>query len=146
MRVIRTLALFAAFALPGCLSFEDPMNADGVFLQQQRAFSAALRWSQWDQAAEHVEPDLRAEFFALTDELREVRLTDYAVRDVNIASLRTTATAVVVYSGFELSMPIERSVVVNQSWRWDEAERRWYVTPDVEARDKMGEAGFSAAR
>jgi hypothetical protein len=141
-----TLAFIAVLALGGCLAFEDPLNIDGVFLQQQQAFSADLRWEQWDSAAEHVEPALRPDFFALTEQLREVRLTDYEVRDVQIESLKTTATAVVVYRGFELSMPVERSVVVTQHWRWDEEARTWYVTPDIAAREKLDAAGFQAGR
>lgn len=146
MRLISCLAAFALLALSGCLAFEDPLNVDGVFLQQQRSFSAALRWSQWDQAAEYVEPALRADFRALTDDFSELRLTDYEIRDVHVESLESGASAVVVYKGFELSMPVERSIVVNQRWRWDQDQRRWYVTPDVEARGKLDEAGFSAAR
>jgi hypothetical protein len=145
MRSAVLLALLAACLAGGCLSMEDPLNLEGSFLRHQRTFSADLRWGQWDEAAEYVEPARRAEFDALARRLADFRVTDYEVRDVQLDSARTSATAVVMFLGYEVSMPVERQVMVTQRWRFDEKDGRWYVSPDADLADKLGDAGFRGA-
>jgi hypothetical protein len=142
MRPAVLSALLAAGLAAGCLSFHDPLNLEGSFYRHQRAFSADLRWGEWDEAAEYVEPTGRAEFDALARELADFRVTDYEVRDVQLDAERTSATAMVVFDGYEVSMPVERQVVVTQRWRFDEDAGRWYVTPDADLAGKLGDAGF----
>jgi hypothetical protein len=135
-------ALLAACLASGCLAFHDPLNLEGSFLRHQRAFSADVRWGEWERAAEYVEPAGRADFDALARELADFRVTDYEVRDVQLDAERTSATAVVVFHGYEVSMPVERQVVVTQRWRFDEEAGRWYVTPDADLAARLGDAGF----
>jgi hypothetical protein len=145
MRSATCLALLACLvAGGGCLSFYDPLNLEGSFHGHQRSFSADLRWGQWEDAAEYVEPSRRAEFDALARKLADFRVTDYEVRDVQLDAERTSATAIVQFLGYEASMPIEREVIVMQRWRFDEQDRRWYVTPDADLAGKLGSAGFRA--
>jgi hypothetical protein len=142
MRSATRLALLGCLLAAGCLSFDDPLNLEGSFHSHQRAFTADLRWGQWEDAAEYVEPSRRAEFEALARRLADFRVTDYEVRDVQVDAERTSATAVVQYLGYEASLPVEREVIVTQHWRRDEHDGRWYVTPDVDLAGKLGAAGF----
>jgi hypothetical protein len=142
MRSATRLALLGCLLASGCLSFDDPLNLEGSFHSHQRSFTADLRWGQWEDAAEYVEPSRRAEFEALARQLADFRVTDYEVRDVQVDAERTSATAIVQYLGYEASMPVEREVIVTQHWRRDEHDGRWYVTPDVDLAGKLGAAGF----
>lgn len=141
MRSAILLALLGCLA-GGCLSFDDPLNLEGTFLSHQRAFSAEVRWGEWEKAAEYVEPGRRAEFEAMVRELADFRVTDYEVRDVQLDSERTSATAIVEFLGYEATMPVERQLIVTQHWRYDEKDGRWYVTPDADLASKLGGAGF----
>jgi hypothetical protein len=142
MRSATRLALLGCLLAAGCLSFDDPLNLEGSFLSHQRSFSADLRWGQWEDAVEYVEPSHRPAFEAMARQLAEFRVTDYEVRDVQLDAERTSATAIVQYLGYEASMPVEREVIVTQRWRFDEQDGRWYVTPDVDLAGKLGAAGF----
>jgi hypothetical protein len=142
MRSAILLALLGGLAAGGCLSFDDPLNLEGSFLSHQRAFSADVRWGEWEKAAEYVEPGRRAEFEALVRELADFRVTDYEVRDVKLDETRTSATAIVEFLGYEATMPVERKLIVTQQWRFDERDGRWYVTPDAGLASKLGAAGF----
>jgi hypothetical protein len=138
-------ALAAACLSAGCLALHDPLNLEGSFHRHQRGFSADVRWGEWEKAAEYVEPEGRAEFDALARALADFRVTDYEVREVQLDDDRSSAIAVVVYQGYEASLPVEREVVVTQRWRHDEDHGRWYVTPDADLAGKLGAAGFRTA-
>jgi hypothetical protein len=142
MRSAAVAFVLGAVVAGGCLSMQDPLNLEGTFYRHQRSFSADVRWGQWDQAADYVEPASRARFDELVRQLAEFRVTDYEVQDVQLDASRTSAIAVVRYSGYELSMPVERQLTVTQRWRFDEKEGRWYVTPDMDLTGRLGEAGL----
>jgi hypothetical protein len=142
MRPAALCALLTASLAAGCLALHDPLNLEGSFHRHQRAFSADVRWGEWEKAAEYVEPEGRADFDALSRALADFRVTDYEVRDVQLDEPRKHAVAIVVYQGYEVSMPVEREVVVTQHWRFDEGAGEWYVTPDADLAGKLGAAGF----
>ena len=125
-----TLVLFALLAcallLPGCAS-----TGKGEALQRaQYAWSAAIRWGDFEGAWNLVDPDYR-EQHPLTDvELEryaQVQVSHYrelgvqpttdgtAVRDIDIGVINRHTMA-------------ERGMRYRESWRWDEAANTWWNT------------------
>lgn len=93
-------------------------------------YSAAIRWNQFEVAAESIDPAVLARQ-PLTDfeleRLRQNRITGYTV----VAS-RPTADGGVVRE-VELRLvnvhtQVERVLRVRETWRWDADARRWWQT------------------
>ena len=119
-------ALLAATLLPGCAS-----TGKGEALQRaQYAWSAAIRWGDFEGAWNLVEPDYR-EQHPLTDlelerygqvqvshyrELGTQPTTDGTVaRDIDIGVINRHTMA-------------ERGMRYRESWRWDEEAGTWWIT------------------
>jgi hypothetical protein len=102
------------------------------FDEAQQRFTQNVRWGLVDDAVPFVAPDLRGDFRSLARELREVRLVDFVVQEIDLEPLGKTATATVSYSGYWLASPFVRDLVVTQSWTYDATDRRWYVRPDIQ--------------
>ena len=106
----------ALFATAACMNLHDPMNHGDVFREQQRQFSQYIRWGNFQGAAGFVVPEQRAEFVALAPELTDVRFTEYEILSLEIEDGMSKATADVLYTGYRLSSPISRSMLVRQTW------------------------------
>ena len=127
---VAALVLFLT-NLTGCaLDLKDPFN-DRAFLDDtQKEFSQSLRWGAIEKAAAFVVPEQRAEFDQLKPTLSELRITDYEMMSLERLS-DTEAKAAVRYRGYTLSSPIERSIVINETWILDPATHHWMVRLEV---------------
>lgn len=98
-----------------------------------RRYANDVRFRLFDSAVGFVEPDLRPQFRAATDQLRTIRFTGVTIEQVELDELGTTAIATVRWRGHWLESPFERELRTTQHWRRDDASQTWYVTPELEA-------------
>ena len=107
----------------------DPLQKGGDFDQARKRFTRMIRWGQIDRASQYVVDEERIEFFEAAEVLRSVRFTDYEVISVEVKDNLKAATVHVLFRGYLVSQPLERSVSVKQEWHW--IEDRWRVHPQI---------------
>jgi hypothetical protein len=98
-----------------------------------RRFTNDIRFRQFDSAVGFVEPDLRPQFRAATDQLQTIRFTGVTVEQVELDADARSAVATVRWRGHWLQSPFERELRTTQRWRRDAERHTWYVTPELEA-------------
>jgi hypothetical protein len=96
--------------------------------QYQDAYTAAVRWSDFETALDLVDPAQRA-----AHPLSELELERY--RQLQVSSYRERGTAVQPDGSVERRMEIgvinrntqaERTVTAKEQWRWDPQHKRWW--------------------
>lgn len=119
--------LACALLLPGCATG----GGKGEALQRaQYAWSAAVRWGDFEGAWNLVDPEYR-EAHPMTEvefeRYRQVQVSHYrdlasrsaadgtAVRDIDIGVINRHTMA-------------ERALRYQEAWRWDEQARTWWIT------------------
>lgn len=123
------LLLFAGLAAAG--------PAQRALPNAQDAWSAAIRWGDFEGAVNLLDPDLRARQLPSSIEsarYKQVQISSYrdggasvdfkggrAVRDVEIGVINRNTLA-------------ERTVRYRETWRWDAQAKTWWITsglPDL---------------
>jgi hypothetical protein len=124
------LGLFLT-SLAGCaLSLKDPFNDRGMLKETQKEFSQYLRWGAIEKASMFVVADQRAEFERLTPHLSELRITDYEmIRSEQVSE--TEASLAVRYRGYSMASPVERTIIIDQTWTLDPESNHWMVRLEV---------------
>ena len=127
------LLLVVGFAVAG--------PAQRALPRTQDAWSAAIRWNDFEGAVNLIDPALRAEQTPSSIEFaryRQVQISTYhdvgasvdykagrAVRDIEIGVINRNTLA-------------ERTVRYRETWRWDPSAKAWWITsglPDLWADD-----------
>ncbi len=118
------LMLVLLLSLTGCVPNQLEKSRSEAF----RQYEIIVRWSQWDAAADFISPEYlkdhpisRLEM----DRLRLFRVTQYTIRSVNILEEGMAATQVVEIKLFNTNQGLERSIIDEQFWRYDESSQRW---------------------
>ena len=134
-RAWSTLCLLALVALlaGGCASTGKPMQAlDRV----QYAWSAAVRWNDFDSAWQLVDPEWR-QAHPLTAQAREryrqIQVTGYTERGGGAVDA-TSATRLIDIAVVNRHTMAERTVRYTEHWRYDAAAGTWWITdglPDL---------------
>jgi hypothetical protein len=123
-------ALLAALLLAGvggCSTIDwDPMQRETEFTETQRTFTQYVRWGHFEEASLYVVSAQRGEFLSLAPALSDVRFTDYRIIDLDLADGYQSAEVEVQYSGYRLSVPVERTFQVSQSWAVED-DGQWRV-------------------
>lgn len=117
-------ALVVLASLAGCIPNQLEKSRSEAF----RQYEIIVRWSQWDAAADFIAPDYLAEHPITRlqmDRLRLFRVTQYTIRSVNVIEEGMAATQVVEIKLFNTNQGIERTIIDEQLWRWEETSQRW---------------------
>jgi len=120
------LVLLAAGLLSGCASTGKQRNA---LERAQYAWSAAVRWNDFEGAWQMVDPEYRiAKPLSELDFTRydQVQVTGY--RDLGAQAGPETATREIQISVVNRHTMAERSVRYTESWRWDAAAGTWWIS------------------
>ena len=107
----------------------DPLQKGDDFDQARKRFTRMIRWGQIDRASQYVLQEEREEFFEAAKVLRGVRFTDYEVLSVEVKDRLNTATVHVMFRGYAISQPLEKSVSVKQEWQ--RVGDSWRVSPQI---------------
>jgi hypothetical protein len=117
-------ALVMLFTLAGCIPSQLEKSRSEAF----RQYEIIVRWSQWDAAADFISPEYLAEnpiTRLQMERLRLFRVTQYTIRSVNVIEDGMAATQVVEIKLFNTNQGLERTIIDEQLWRWDENSQRW---------------------
>lgn len=123
---ITAALLLAAAVLAGC-STNQVEKSRGETLKQ---YETIVRWSQWDAAADFISPEYLAEHPISRldmDRLRLFRVTAYTVRSTGVFDEGLTVRQAVEIRLFNQHQAVERTVIDEQEWRWNEDAQRWLL-------------------
>jgi len=110
----------------------DPLDRRGSFKETQTKFTQYVRWGNFEQAGQFVDPENRAEFMSFAPEFSALRFSDYEITRVDIGEGVRSASVDVRFTGYLLHMPFERSVELTEEWTRDEATGVWTVKLDIQ--------------
>ncbi|MGN6512809.1 MAG: hypothetical protein ACTHKZ_04450 [Lysobacteraceae bacterium] len=126
------LPLLAVLLLAGCATRID--RNDGL-REAQYAWSAAIRWGDFEGAYNMLDPDLRAAH-PMTDlefaRYKQVQISEYQELGAQVGE--ATAAREVLVGVVNRNTLVERQVRYTETWRYDPATRTWWVTsglPDL---------------
>lgn len=129
----RWLPLLAAMlVLAGCATKIDRGSA---LQEAQYAWSAAIRWGDFEGAFNMLDPKVRAEHPVSELEFaryKQVQISEY--RDLAAQVRDNTAVREVRIGVINRNTLVERQVRYTESWRYDPATKTWWVTsglPDL---------------
>jgi hypothetical protein len=120
----RLAMLVLLLLLSGCVPNQLEKSRSEAF----RQYETIVRWSQWDAAADFISPEYAEEHpisRLQMDRLRLFRVTQYTIRAVNILEEGMAATQVVEIRLFNTNQGLERTIIDEQFWRYDESSQRW---------------------
>lgn len=120
------VAGLALITLAACSSNQVEKTRGEAFKQ----YETIIRWSQWDAAADFIAPDYIAEHPITRldmDRLRLFRVTSYTVRSTGVYDEGMTARQVVEIKMFNNTKGVERTIVDEQEWRYNETSKRWQL-------------------
>jgi hypothetical protein len=116
--------LLLLLCLAGCI----PPQLEKTRSEAFRQYEIIVRWSQWDAAADFIAPEYLVEHpisRLQMDRLRLFKVTQYTIRSVNVIEDGLAATQVVEIKLFNTNQGLERTIIDEQMWRWDESTQRW---------------------
>jgi hypothetical protein len=120
------LIFLAVLTLVACTT--NPVEkSKGETLDQ---YETIIRWSQWDAAANFISPEYQAEHPITRlelDRLRLFRVTAYTLRATTVEDEGMTVRQTVEIKMFNTAQAVERSVIDEQEWRYNEELKRWML-------------------
>jgi hypothetical protein len=118
------IAILLLLLLAACVPNQLEKSRSEAF----RQYETIVRWSQWDAAADFISPEYTEEHPITRlqmDRLRLFRVTQYTIRAVNILEEGMAATQIVEIRLFNTNQGLERTIIDEQFWRYDESSERW---------------------
>ncbi|MFC1740502.1 hypothetical protein ACFL0N_03365 [Pseudomonadota bacterium] len=123
---IMSLLVLAMLVLASCTSNQVSKSRGEAFKQ----YETIIRWSQWDAAADFIAPEYIAEnpISRLDmDRLRLFKVTAYTVRSTGVFDEGMTARQTVEIRMFNANQAVERTILDEQEWRYNEESKRWLL-------------------
>ncbi len=120
------LLSLALVILAACSSNPESKKRGEAFKQ----YETIVRWSQWDAAADFISPEYQ-EDHPITrldlDRLRLFKVSGYTVRSTGIYDEGMTARQTVEIKMFNKTQAVERTIIDEQEWRYNEKTERWQL-------------------
>lgn len=119
--------VLAIFVLAACLPPNHIQKSRGEAFKQ---YETIVRWSQWDAAADFIALDYQLEHPITRlemDRLRLFKVTAYTIRSTGVFDEGMTARQTVEIKMFNSHQGVERTVIDEQEWRYDEERARWLL-------------------
>jgi hypothetical protein len=125
-RQIIVFFVIALLASAAC----TPNPAEKSRSEAFKQYETIIRWSQWDAAADFIAPEYikdnpisRLDM----DRLRLFRVTAYTVRSTGVYDEGMTARQSVEIKMFNTHQGVERTIIDDQEWRYNEVTKRWQL-------------------
>lgn len=140
MRRLPALLVLLSIALLSACAMEKIRTKETILDETLRTYAATIRWGDMTQALVFVDPKYR-EAHPLSEldlaRYKQVQVTAY--NDQLPAPVSETEVRQTVEIGLvNVNTQGARSIVDRQVWRYDEAEKRWWLTtglPDITRHD-----------
>jgi hypothetical protein len=129
MQMLQKTALLFSLAiltLAACSTNQSEKSRGEAFKQ----YETIIRWSQWDAAADFISLEYQEEHPITRlemDRLRLFKVTSYTLRSAGIYDEGMTARQVVEIKMFNNTKGVERTIIDEQEWRYDEERKRWLL-------------------
>ena len=123
-RWVALISILVTFALAACSSNQFEKSR-GEALKQ---YETIIRWSQWDAAADFIDFEYQKEHPISRlelDRLRLFKVTSYTVRSTAIGEEGRAMKQVVEIRMFNNHQAVERTIIDNQEWRYNEETEQW---------------------
>jgi hypothetical protein len=120
------LLCLAVIAVAACTSNQVSQDRGEAFKQ----YETIVRWSQWDAAADFVSPEYQEEHPISRlelDRLRLFKVTAYTVRSTGIFDEGMSARQTVEIKMYNKTQGVERTIIDEQEWRYNEEIKRWML-------------------
>jgi hypothetical protein len=95
-----------------------------------KQYETIIRWSQWDAAADFISADYHKEHPITRlemDRLRLFKVTAYTVRSTGVFDEGMTARQTVEIKMYNKTRGLERTIMDDQEWRYNEEIKRWML-------------------
>jgi hypothetical protein len=131
---IRLLVPLLLLALSGCMSLiTDPMGRQRALAKTQRSYTNMMRWGDFEKASELVDPSVREEFLGYLPALKQIRITDFEIGDLDfVEDGHDVANVTVDYRGYSLSSYVETPLREEQEWHRQGRSNVWLVRPQIQ--------------
>lgn len=116
----------AVIALAACSINQVDESRSEAFKQ----YEIIVRWSQWDAAADFVSAEYQEEHPITRlelDRLRLFKVTAYTVRSAGVFDEGMSARQTVEIKMFNKSRGVERTIIDEQEWRYNQKIKRWQL-------------------
>ena len=126
LRTWAVMLVVAALTLAACSSNQVEKSRSEAF----KEYETIIRWSQWDAAADFIAPEYQEEHPITRldmDRLRLFKVTTYNIRSTGIFDEGMTARQTVEIKMFNTHQAVERTIIDEQEWRWNEDAQRWLL-------------------
>lgn len=126
LQKIISLFVLAVLVLASCSSNQVDKSRGEAFKQ----YETIIRWSQWDAAADFIAPEYLKEHPISRldmDRLRLFKVTAYTVRSAAVFDEGMTARQEVEIKLFNANQAVERTIIDQQEWRYNEEAKRWLL-------------------
>ncbi len=128
MRLLKILlpCLFL-LALAGCQTQGTQSNK---LSEVQYAYSAAIRWGDFEGAANLIEPELRKERAPTELQLeryKQIQVSYYRDMGTEMSKADGTAARVIEIGVINRHTLAERSVRYTEAWSWDPEAKTWWL-------------------
>jgi hypothetical protein len=98
----------------------DPWTHEYNLQQAQLAYTQSMRWQNFDKASQWIPQDDRARFFREAGQLRDVRISEYDIGELEVRDGGKAASVRVSYRLYDMQTLIERNVLETQEWSYDD--------------------------
>ena len=136
----RILLVVALIALLTACAVEKMRNKETILEETLKTYAATIRWGDMTQAIAFVDPKYReAHPMTALDLARYKQVQVTAYNDSPATPIGENEVRQVVEIGLvNINTQTARSIVDKQVWRYDEAEKHWWLTtglPDITRHD-----------
>jgi hypothetical protein len=124
-RLIATVVCL--FLLGGCSGLQTNVKMKR-FARTAEGYSKAIRWSEYDVAAQFVKRSNQEEMMEDLTRLEDVRVTDYTVKNITTQKEDTEIAQVVEIQYYRTGEMIHKKKLIMEQWAYDQKEGQWYLT------------------
>ena len=103
----------------------DPWTHEYNLQQAQLAYTQNMRWQNFDKASQWIPQDDRARFLREAGQLRDVRISEYDIGELEVRDGGKAASVRVSYRLYDMQTLIERNVLETQEWSY--GDEGWRV-------------------
>ncbi|MEI2457108.1 MULTISPECIES: hypothetical protein [Lysobacter] len=121
------LAVFAVLTLAGCQTTGTQNNK---LTEAQYAYSAAIRWGDFEGAANMIDPDLRKKLAPTAMQLeryKQIQISSYHDAGTEVDKEKGSAARVINIGVINRHTLAERSVRYVEAWTWDPESKTWWL-------------------
>lgn len=132
-RILSLLVVLSVLLLAGCAT----QTRSDTLTTTLTAYGSALRWGDFQSAAQFLDPDIRLKHPLSELEIaryKQVRVSEYDDGNGPVPAGDGSVQQTVHISLINIHTQSERTVVDHQTWHYDEKTKHWWLTsglPDI---------------